>query len=72
MPGFRGAQRITDDRATFADGGEAMFWFLFGSAFSVWVLSFGFMAIVIHRGNMKALEVLGAYAEKGTCVGPYW
>src|SRR5215470_116812 len=41
-------------------------WFLFWVGLSVGVLSFGFfMAIIIHRGNMKALEVLKAYAEKG-------
>ena len=41
-------------------------WFLFWVGLSVGVLSFGFfMAIIIHRGNMKALEVLRAYAEKG-------
>jgi hypothetical protein len=43
-----------------------MLWFLFWVGLSVGVLSFGFfMAIVIHRGNMKALEVLRTYAEKG-------
>ena len=43
-----------------------MFWFLFWVGPSVGVLSFGFfMAIIIHRGNMKALEILRAYAEKG-------
>jgi len=43
-----------------------MLWFLFWVGLSVGVLSFGFfMAIIIHRGNMKALEVLRAYAEKG-------
>jgi hypothetical protein len=43
-----------------------MLWFLFWVGLAVAVLSFGFfMAIIIHRGNMKALEVLRAYAEKG-------
>jgi hypothetical protein len=43
-----------------------MFWFLFWVGLSVGVLSFGFfMAIIIHRGNMKALEILRSYAEKG-------
>jgi hypothetical protein len=43
-----------------------MFWFVFWVALSVGVLSFGFfMAIIIHRANMKALEVLKSYAEKG-------
>ena len=43
-----------------------MFWFLFWVGLSVGVLSFGFfMAIIIHRGNMKALEILRFYAEKG-------
>lgn len=43
-----------------------MLWFLFWVGLSVGVLSFGFfMAIIIHRGNMKALEVLRSYAEKG-------
>jgi hypothetical protein len=43
-----------------------IFWFLFWVGLSVGVLSFGFfMAIIIHRGNMKALEVLKSYAEKG-------
>lgn len=43
-----------------------MFWFLFWVGLSAGVLSFGFfMAIIIHRGNMKALEVLRTYAEKG-------
>src|SRR5215831_10341588 len=43
-----------------------IFWFLFWVGLSVGVISFGFfMAIIIHRGNMKALEVLRAYAEKG-------
>src|SRR6185369_16897804 len=41
-------------------------WFLFWVGLSVGILSFGFfMAIIIHRGNMKALEVLKTYAEKG-------
>src|SRR5690242_11472490 len=41
-------------------------WFLFWVGLAVGILSFGFfMAIIIHRGNMKALEVLKAYAEKG-------
>jgi hypothetical protein len=43
-----------------------MLWFLFWVGLSVGVLSFGFfMATIIHRGNMKALEILRAYAEKG-------
>jgi hypothetical protein len=43
-----------------------MFWFLFWVGLSVGVLSFGFfMAVIIHRGNMKSLEILRAYAEKG-------
>jgi hypothetical protein len=43
-----------------------MFWFVFRVGLSAGVLGFGFfMAIIIHRGNMKALEVLRAYAEKG-------
>jgi hypothetical protein len=43
-----------------------MFWFVFWVGLSAGVLSFGFfMAIIIHRGNMKALEVLRTYAEKG-------
>jgi hypothetical protein len=43
-----------------------MLWFLFWVGLSAGVLSFGFfMAIIIHRGNMKALEVLRTYAEKG-------
>ena len=47
-------------------GVPPMFWFLFWVGLSVGVLSFGFfMAIIIHRGNMKALEVLRTYAEKG-------
>ena len=41
-------------------------WFLFWIGLAVGILSFGFfMAIIIHRANMKALEVLRAYAEKG-------
>jgi hypothetical protein len=41
-------------------------WFLFWVGLAVGLLSFGFfMAIIIHRGNMKALDVLRAYAEKG-------
>jgi hypothetical protein len=41
-------------------------WFLFWVGLSVGVLSFGFfMAIIIHRANMKALEILKSYAEKG-------
>ena len=41
-------------------------WFLFWVGLAIGVLSFGFfMAIIIHRGNMKALEVLRTYAEKG-------
>jgi hypothetical protein len=43
-----------------------VFWFLFWVGLSVGIISFGFfMAIIIHRGNMKALEVLKTYAEKG-------
>jgi hypothetical protein len=43
-----------------------MLWFLFWVGLAVGLLSFGFfMAIIIHRGNMKVLEVLRAYAEKG-------
>jgi len=43
-----------------------MLWFLFWVGLSIGVISFGFfMAIIIHRGNMKALEILRAYAEKG-------
>jgi hypothetical protein len=43
-----------------------MLWFLFWVGLSVGVLSFGFfMAIIIHRGNMKALEILKSYAEQG-------
>jgi hypothetical protein len=43
-----------------------MLWFLFWVGLSVGVLSFGFfMAIIIHRGNMKSLEILRSYAEKG-------
>ena len=43
-----------------------MLWFLFWVGLSVGVLSFGFfMAIIIHRGNMKVLEILRFYAEKG-------
>jgi hypothetical protein len=43
-----------------------IFWFLFWIGLSVAVISFGFfMAIIIHRGNMKALEILRAYADKG-------
>ena len=41
-------------------------WFLFWVGLSVGVLSFGFfMALIIHRANVKALEILRAYAEKG-------
>jgi hypothetical protein len=41
-------------------------WFLFWVGLAVGVLSFGFfMAIIIHRGNMKVLEILRFYAEKG-------
>jgi hypothetical protein len=41
-------------------------WFVFWVGLSVGLLSFGFfMAIIIHRGNMKALEILRFYAEKG-------
>ena len=47
-------------------GVPPVFWFLFWVGLAVGILSFGFfMAIIIHRGNMKALEVLKAYAEKG-------
>jgi hypothetical protein len=43
-----------------------MYWFVFWVGLSIGVLSFGFfMAIIIHRANMKALEVLRSYAEKG-------
>lgn len=43
-----------------------MLWFLFWAGLSAGVISFGFfMAIIIHRGNMKTLEILRAYAEKG-------
>jgi hypothetical protein len=43
-----------------------MLWFLFWVGLSVGMLSFGFfMAIIIHRGHMKALEILRTYAEKG-------
>ena len=43
-----------------------MLWFLFWVGLSVGVLSFGFfMAIIIHRANIKMLEVLRTYAEKG-------
>jgi hypothetical protein len=43
-----------------------MLWFLFWVGLSVGVLSFGFfMAIIIHRLNMRALEILRSYAEKG-------
>jgi hypothetical protein len=43
-----------------------IFWFLFWVGLAVGVLSFGFfMAIIIHRGNMRVLEILRAYAEKG-------
>jgi hypothetical protein len=49
-----------------SNGVPPMFWFLFWVGLSAGVLSFGFfMAIIIHRGNMKALEVLRTYAEKG-------
>lgn len=41
-------------------------WFLFWVGLSSGVLGFGFyMAIIIHRGHMKALEILRTYAEKG-------
>jgi len=41
-------------------------WFLFWVCLSVGVLGFGFfMAIIIHRGHMKTLEILRFYAEKG-------
>jgi len=41
-------------------------WFLFWVGLSVGVLGFGFfMAIVIHRGHLKTLEILRLYAEKG-------
>ena len=41
-------------------------WFLFWVGLSVGVLGFGFfMAIIIHRGHMKTLEILRLYAEKG-------
>lgn len=41
-------------------------WFLFWVALSAGVLGFGFfMAIIIHRGHMKTLEILRFYAEKG-------
>lgn len=47
-------------------GVPPILWFLFWVGLSIGVLSFGFfMAIIIHRGNMKALEILRAYAEKG-------
>jgi hypothetical protein len=43
-----------------------LYWFMFWVALSVGVLSFGFfMAIIIYRGNMRALDVLKTYAEKG-------
>lgn len=43
-----------------------IYWFVFWVALSIGVLAFGFyMAIIIHRGNMKALEILRSYAEKG-------
>jgi len=41
-------------------------WFLFWVGLSVGVLSFAiFMALIIHRGNIKALEVWRTDAEKG-------
>lgn len=44
----------------------SIFWFLFWVGLSAGVLSFGFfMAIIIHRSNMKALDILKSYAEKG-------
>ncbi len=43
-----------------------MYWFIFWVGLSVGILSFGFfMAVIIHRANMKTLEILRAYAEKG-------
>jgi hypothetical protein len=43
-----------------------LLWFLFWVGLSVGVLGFGFfMAIIIHRGHMKTLEILRFYAEKG-------
>src|SRR5215470_16623051 len=52
--------------ATMSGPVPPVLWFLFWVGLSVGVLSFGFfMAIIIHRGNMKALEVLRTYAEKG-------
>jgi hypothetical protein len=43
-----------------------MYWFLFWVGLSIGVLSFGFfMAIILYRGNMRALAVLKSYAEKG-------
>lgn len=41
-------------------------WFLFWVGLSIGILGFGFfMAIIIHRGHMKTLEILRFYAEKG-------
>ena len=41
-------------------------WFLFWVGVVVVVMSWAwFMAIIIHRHNMKALEVLRLYAERG-------
>jgi hypothetical protein len=49
-------------------GGEVpeLYWYLFWVGLAVVVEAFGFyMASIIHRRNMKVLDVLKSYADKG-------
>jgi hypothetical protein len=43
-----------------------MYWYLFWVAVLVWCIVFAlFVATMTHRRNMKALEILKTYADKG-------
>ena len=43
-----------------------MYWYLFWVAVLVWAIVFGlYVATITHRRNMKALEILKTYADKG-------
>jgi hypothetical protein len=43
-----------------------IYWYLFWVGLAIVVEAFGFcMLVVIHRRNMKVLELLKSYAEKG-------
>jgi len=44
----------------------AVYWYLFWAALAIGLMAFGFFDVAMrHRRNIKALEVLRTYAEKG-------